>query len=158
RSDLHTRPTRAPWAEASIAARSPAPPAPITRTSCSWISYLSIRSSLEEAQVVNHAHGAQANVEIGGADSQGTPPRPRPVMLVENAQEAPCLATRLATGYAREAVELAAHEVAQRMAGSGVHREQAGAGKDDERAQAGAEAAIEPVATRDVVPERNQDE
>ena len=36
-SDLQTRPTDAPAADASIAARSPAPPAPMTRTSCSWV-------------------------------------------------------------------------------------------------------------------------
>ncbi len=33
-SDLHTRPTSAPAILASIAARNPAPPAPITTTSC----------------------------------------------------------------------------------------------------------------------------
>ena len=37
-SDLQTRPTDAPPAEASMAARSPAPPAPMIRTSCSWVS------------------------------------------------------------------------------------------------------------------------
>src|SRR5947207_1559663 len=36
--DLHTSPTRTPATEASIAARSPAPPAPITKTSCSKVS------------------------------------------------------------------------------------------------------------------------
>ena len=39
RSDLQTSAVRAPWAEASIAARSPAPPAPMTRTSYSWVWY-----------------------------------------------------------------------------------------------------------------------
>src|SRR2546425_12682478 len=38
RSDLQTSPTDTPWAAASIAARSPAPPAPMTMTSCSWVS------------------------------------------------------------------------------------------------------------------------
>jgi hypothetical protein len=38
-SDLHTTPTSTPAADASIAARSPAPPAPITSTSCSWVSW-----------------------------------------------------------------------------------------------------------------------
>ena len=37
-SDLQTRPTLTPPADASIAARSPAPPAPMTRTSYSWVS------------------------------------------------------------------------------------------------------------------------
>src|SRR5204862_7116361 len=41
RSDLQTRPTETPAADASIAARNPAPPAPMTMTSCSWVSYLS---------------------------------------------------------------------------------------------------------------------
>ena len=41
-SDLHTRPTFAPAADASIAARSPAPPAPTTSTSCSKVWYSAI--------------------------------------------------------------------------------------------------------------------
>ena len=38
-SDLHTIPTRTPCPRASIAARRPAPPAPMISTSCSWMSY-----------------------------------------------------------------------------------------------------------------------
>jgi len=41
-SDLQTTPTRAPWASASIAARRPAPPAPMISTSCSCVSYLEV--------------------------------------------------------------------------------------------------------------------
>ena len=37
RSDLQIKPTETPPAEASIAARKPAPPAPMTRTSCSRV-------------------------------------------------------------------------------------------------------------------------
>ena len=37
-SDLQTSAVFAPWAEASIAARSPAPPAPTTTTSYSCVS------------------------------------------------------------------------------------------------------------------------
>ena len=40
--DLHTTPTRTPWARASIAARRPAPPAPMMSTSCSWVSYAGV--------------------------------------------------------------------------------------------------------------------
>ena len=36
-SDLQTRPTLTPCAAASIAARKPAPPAPMTSTSCSIV-------------------------------------------------------------------------------------------------------------------------
>ena len=38
-SDLHTSPVRAPASAAAMAARNPAPPAPITRTSTSCVSY-----------------------------------------------------------------------------------------------------------------------
>src|SRR5439155_23906292 len=38
RSDLQITPTEAPWASASSEARNPAPPAPMTRTSCSRVS------------------------------------------------------------------------------------------------------------------------
>src|SRR5438093_13601915 len=38
-SDLQTSPTEAPPAEAAIAARRPAPPAPMTSTSCSKVWY-----------------------------------------------------------------------------------------------------------------------
>ena len=46
RSDLQTSPTEAPCADASIAARRPAPPAPITMTSCVCVSYFSIYINL----------------------------------------------------------------------------------------------------------------
>ena len=39
RSDLQTTPTEAPASDAATAARRPAPPAPITSTSCSNVSY-----------------------------------------------------------------------------------------------------------------------
>ena len=42
--DLQTKPTETPAADASIAARSPAPPAPMTRTSCSNVWYSDIKN------------------------------------------------------------------------------------------------------------------
>ena len=45
RSDLQTSPTETPAADASMAARSPAPPAPMTSTSCSCVWYSGIRRS-----------------------------------------------------------------------------------------------------------------
>src|SRR6266849_846953 len=60
RSDLHTRPTDTPCAAASMAARKPAPPAPITRTSCSCVSYSDVAIavlSLEDlVEVADDAH------------------------------------------------------------------------------------------------------
>src|SRR5919201_5945302 len=68
-SDLQTRPTDTPWAAASMAARSPAPPAPMTRTSCSCVSYsdvaIVVLSSEDDPQIADHAHGDQADVEVG---------------------------------------------------------------------------------------------
>ncbi len=43
RSDLQTMPTETPEAAASIAALKPAPPAPMTNTSCSCVWYSAIR-------------------------------------------------------------------------------------------------------------------
>src|SRR6476646_4423008 len=63
-SDLQTSATRSPGAAASIAARSPAPPAPMTRTSDSVVSYV---GTLENPPVVPDAHRAHAHVQVGEA-------------------------------------------------------------------------------------------
>src|SRR5437868_3380507 len=112
RSDLHTSPTETPAADASMAARSPAPPAPMTSTSCSWVSYSGIAGShhsaacglanqervlaepqaaerLKESRIVPNAHGAQADVEIGEADAEERQPGPLHVVLVEPGAQAP---------------------------------------------------------------------
>src|SRR5258706_9913744 len=100
-SDLHTRPTEPPRADASMAARNPAPPAPMTITSCSWTSSGSIRPSVlhgrhleqmpkrHEHRVGEHAHRAHAHVEVGEADREQAGPGPPHVVLVEYAHEAP---------------------------------------------------------------------
>src|SRR5215831_9715064 len=85
RSDLQTSPTRTPADEASIAARNPAPPAPITRTSYSKVSYSGmgvvealkgcsveafVREQstplhrLNDSEIVPDSHGAQPHVQI----------------------------------------------------------------------------------------------
>src|SRR4029079_11001479 len=66
-SDLHTTPTETPIAEASIAARRPAPPAPMTSTSCSWVSNfvsLMVVTTSEDADIGDRAGGHLADVEI----------------------------------------------------------------------------------------------
>src|SRR5438270_12796300 len=74
RSDLQTRPTETPAFDASIAARNPAPPAPMTMTSCSCVSNLSAMS--ENPEVVDRAHGDHADVEVGAHDAEEAAPSP----------------------------------------------------------------------------------
>src|SRR6266487_1660226 len=75
-SDLQTSAVRAPSAEASIAARNPAPPAPITITSCSCVSYPTLSATSEELRIVEDARRREAHVEIGETDADETDPRP----------------------------------------------------------------------------------
>src|SRR4029077_15151006 len=100
-NDLQTRPTRTPAAEASIAARNPAPPAPMTRTSCSRVSYSGMgvveafvreqfhplqRISLHrlnDSEIMPDSHCAEAHVEIGEANPKQTHPRPKHVATIE---------------------------------------------------------------------------
>src|SRR5262245_22391199 len=111
-SDLVTSATEQPIADASMAARRPAPPAPMTSTSCSWVSIDSMgsprrcaRLRLVEGQVeevleghehrvADHAHRAHAHVEVGEAHREQADPRPAHVVLVEPADHAPRLLAR----------------------------------------------------------------
>src|SRR5688500_15494974 len=74
-----------PRALASIAARRPAPPAPITTTSCSTVCTSDTSSIfvLPGVVVVNHAHADQAHVEIGEADPDQAEPGELHVSPVE---------------------------------------------------------------------------
>src|SRR5437870_239484 len=124
-SDLHTSPTDTPSCAASIVARRPAPPAPITSTSCSWVSYFSIdilsearaAGRIEQVERVEHgivddAHRAEPHVEVREAHREKAPPGEAHVVSVEDTDDAPGLEPRPAGRDAREAVELAAHQVA----------------------------------------------
>src|SRR5258705_10790853 len=121
--DFVTSPPEHPNSATSIAARSPAPPAPITSTSCSWVWNDSIASSCsggrlgavwhcghveelcegDEQWIVDHAHRAHAHVEVGETDRQQAPPRPRHGVLVWPAHHAPGLAVRAAAVPAPDA-------------------------------------------------------
>src|SRR4051812_38903578 len=87
-SDLHTRPTETPAADASMAARRPAPPAPITRTSCSCVVYSAIS---EDPQIIPDTHGAHADVHVRKADAEQRSPGPLHVAFVEEGAPAPHL-------------------------------------------------------------------
>src|SRR5882724_2512043 len=100
RSDLQTSPTRTPAAEASIAARNPAPPAPITRTSYSKVSYLGIVNRYvvvgrsfdsgvsndcdrsNNPPIVPDSYSTEPHVQIGKADPEQTQPRPKHVPAI----------------------------------------------------------------------------
>src|SRR5690606_30515275 len=85
---LMTPVDRPSWLQ-PIAARNPAPPAPITTTSCSkvWISETSI--SVPGVEVSDHAHGDHAHVEIGEGDPEQADHRELHVPLVEPGRELP---------------------------------------------------------------------
>src|SRR5438309_6780232 len=92
KSDLQISPTDTPAADASMAARSPAPPAPITRTSCSWVSYSAMS---DDPRVGKDAQRAQADVDVGEADAEQRQPRPFHVVFVEQGTESPQAVTCL---------------------------------------------------------------
>src|SRR5579871_2161582 len=80
-SDFVTTPVFTPAAEASIAARNPAPPAPTTRTSYSYFWYSAI--SLEEPYIVPDAHGAEPHVHVRESHPEQTHPREQHVTPVQ---------------------------------------------------------------------------
>src|SRR5690349_22022459 len=82
-SDLETSAVREPSALDSIAARSPAPPAPITRTSYSCVSYPASDTS-EDPRVVEDAVRREPHVEVRERDRRQADPRPLHVPEVED--------------------------------------------------------------------------
>src|SRR5438552_3250898 len=128
-SDLHTRPTLAPRALASMAARRPAPPAPITSTSWTWVSnWLTATMPVapleakrrvgdgpdrqEPDEQVRHRHRDQAR------------PGPAHVVDVQPGRSLPHRVAKQCATAAREAIDLAADEVPHRMARQRITGEQ----------------------------------
>src|SRR5262249_27598714 len=112
RSDLQTSPTSAPAAFASIAARSPAPPAPMTSTSCGRTSgsldgtnavNVTIGWTLEvDRRVGDDAEGEEPHVDVGERHGQEARPRPGHVVEVQPGQPLPHRVADLAPARARE--------------------------------------------------------
>src|SRR5918992_360822 len=139
--DLQTRPTEAPCAAASMAARRPAPPAPTTSTSCGCRSMESITSgpsarSEADRGVDEDAEPEQADVEVGEDDRGQAQPGPAHVVLVEAGQRPPEPVTRPWHDAAGEAVELPADEVAQRVTRERVARQERDIDEHEQAAQA----------------------
>src|SRR5262249_53290155 len=141
RSDLQTSPTDTPAADASMAARSPAPPAPITSTSCSWVSYSAMS---KDPQVGNDAQRTQADVEVGETHGKQRQPCPFHVAFVEQGADPPQPVTRLEFGggvRAAEAVHPPPDQVPHRVTAQGKGGQENHVHHHDERAEADAELA-----------------
>src|SRR5687767_12532370 len=111
-SDLQTRPTDTPWAAASTAARRPAPPAPMTSTSCSCVSYSGMAIVVprleDDPEIADHAHGHEPDVEIGETHAEEREPREHRMALVEPGEEVP---EHVAGRRLREGVDVTAADV-----------------------------------------------
>src|ERR1700691_2375212 len=91
--DFDTMPTLSPRCLASMAARRPAPPAPMISTSYSWCSYCSTVQSLEKSVVGDGARGHETNVDIGAGNEDQRGPGKVHVLGVEWRDELPELVT-----------------------------------------------------------------
>src|SRR5580765_6290100 len=90
RSDFDTTPTETPAADASMAARSPAPPAPTTSTSYDAVrgspltrASGSAESGSQDPPVVPDPHGAQPHVDVAEPDRHQAAPGEQLVPAVE---------------------------------------------------------------------------
>src|SRR4051812_23297307 len=121
---LQTSATLAPAAFASIAARMPAPPAPITRTSTGWVSIWSSASPANATpraaalpdvvrRVGDDAGREQAHVHVGQGDGDEARPSPPHVVPVQVREPLPERVPHPPRLRAREAVDPAADEVPQ---------------------------------------------
>src|SRR3954447_9151098 len=124
-SDLHTTAVRAPASWAAIAARRPAPPAPMTTTSYACSSSSTIRRTLssEEPGVGDRAAGHQEDVEVGERDAEQGDPGERRMAGVQPRDHRPEPVAQRVPG---EGVEPAADDVPARMAGQRVQPQQGG--------------------------------
>src|SRR5438309_11445844 len=87
-SDLQITAVRTPSADASIAARNPAPPAPMTSTSCSMTGWFI--APLKNSPLVPNSDRQHAHVEIGEADPNQADPCPLHVLAIQAADTAVC--------------------------------------------------------------------
>src|SRR5262249_24698847 len=142
-SDLQMSPTETPAADASMAARRPAPPAPITITSCSCVSKSMMNHMRSNnPQVAPDAHGTKANVQVGEADHEQGNPGPFHVLFVEGGAAAPHLVAEVGfagAAGATEALEAAAHQMTHRVAAEREPGQANDVGDHDECAEADTE-------------------
>src|SRR5262245_25251211 len=101
----------------SIAARSPAPPAPITSTSWSMV-WISDTSSMDSpgVEVADHAHREQPHVEVGDHHPDQAQPRELHVPDVEPRRTLPRAERHRRLSAVGHAVAAAADQMAERVA------------------------------------------
>src|SRR6185436_11908962 len=150
RRDLQMTPVESPPIAHCTAARSPAPPAPTTSTSCStrWRSFSSsAMSGTPRVVVVHDAHRDEPHVDRGPCHPDHRDPGEEHVALVEPSDEAPALVAgshpRIVVGeVAGEAVLATADEMAERVAAEGPRAEHDRVDEEDHRSDADAELAV----------------
>src|SRR5581483_10932788 len=99
--------------------------------------------TLEEAEVVNDPTRDQSDVHVGGGDEEQAGPRPQPVPGVRLTHPAPDAMAGLAGRRLSEAVDAAAHRVAERVTTDREEGERDHAGQQEQRAEADAEPTVE---------------
>src|ERR671920_1504590 len=115
-SDLQTRAVRAPRSLASMAARRPAPPAPMTTTSNSWVS-CSAMDLEHQPRVAENTAGHQPHVDVGEGHEDQADPGQEHVAGVQGRHLAPHPVADRGLG---EAVQAAAAQVPAGVAAQGV--------------------------------------
>src|SRR3972149_3535262 len=143
-SDLQTSAVLAPCAEASMAARSPAPPAPTTTTSNSCVSYSAMWSEPRPSVgIANHIVRHKPDIQVSTNDPHQAAPCPKAVIHVPGGDAVPESLAGARPGGAGEAVESTADEVPEGVTGEGVHHEQEGVDAEEDAAQAAAKAGLD---------------
>src|ERR1700733_13018457 len=137
-NDLHTNAVRSPRAWASMAARMPAPPAPMMTTSKSWDSYSAMCPSVLEVEsvVVDGPARHQAHVEVGEGHPGEAHPGDEHVARVEWGEGLP---QPVADGSSGELLDPAAAQVTTGVAAERVRPQQGGVDAEDDRADADAD-------------------
>src|SRR5829696_2733267 len=135
-SDLQTRAVRAPRSLASMAARRPAPPAPMTTTSNSWVS-CSAMDLEHQPRVAENTAGHQPHIDVGEGHEDQADPGQRHVAGVEDRHLAP---RPVPDRVAGEVVEPPPAQVPAGVAGQRVQPQEEGVDQQHHRAQADAPA------------------
>src|SRR5262245_49977968 len=140
-NDFEIIAVRLPASRASIAARSPAPPAPITTTSycCRSMLVIAVRPLVEEAQVGDPACGDSHDVRVGEDHREKGRHRVRAVPRVELGHEVPEPVAQRVLG---EMLEPTADDMPAGMAGKRVSPQHHQVNPDDHRTETDAEAAV----------------
>src|SRR5262245_35645303 len=137
-NDLHTTPTFTPEAAASIAARNPAPPAPITSTSYGYVRY---SATLQDSPVGPDTHRAEADVNIGEAHRAEACPRQ---FLVGPVQAGDAIVELVPHRVLRNLVECASDQMPERVTAEHISAQQHHIDGQDDGAQPDSEAPVKP--------------